>query len=70
MKKHLYYLHINVTSKEQKIIQEEARRKKITVSGLLRELITDNSSLLDRQQKYNNDYNAIDKELSEAFNGV
>jgi hypothetical protein len=60
---------MNVTSKEQKAIQEEARRKKITVSGLLRELIADNSSLLDRQQNYDNDYNAIDKELREAFNG-
>jgi hypothetical protein len=64
---------MNVTSKEQKAIQEEARRKKITVSGLLRELIADNSSLLDRQHNYNNDYNAIDnaidKELREAFNG-
>jgi hypothetical protein len=61
---------MNVTSKEQKAIQEEARRKKITVSGLLRELIAGNSSLLDRQHNYNNDYNAIDKELQEAFNGV
>ena len=68
MKKHFYYIHVNVTPEEQQKIRKEAKRQCITVSGLLRKIIADNSSLLDRQQNYNNDYNAIDKELQEAFN--